>query len=409
MSEAWIIDAVRTPRGIGKPGKGALAGIHPQRLLATVLVAVQQRTGLVSADIDDVIAGCNTQIGQQALCIARMAALDAGYAATVPGFALDRFCGSGLTAVGLGAMGILSGMQRLVVAGGVESMSHNATLTRNLVLDSGNRHLRARIPQLQQGICADLIATRDGYSREDLDGFALLSQQRAGAAIAAGHYARSLVPVYRDDGTLALDREEFPRPGTTPEQLAKLAPVFAGVLSRAVDEDGTTYGDLLAKAYPGELPQFLHTAGTSSGIVDGAAALVLAAPDYARAHGLKPRARIRAVTTAGDDPTLMLNAPVPAARKALAQAGMGIGDIDLYEVNEAFAVVPLKFIRDLGVDPERVNVNGGAIALGHPIGATGAMLVGTVLDELERRDLSVGMVTLCAAGGMAPALILERI
>lgn len=408
MSEAWIIDAARTPRGIGKPGKGALAGIHPQRLLATVLAALQRRTGLNSRDVDDVIAGCNTQIGQQALCIARMAALDAGYDAAAGGFSLDRFCGSGLTAVGLGAMGIMAGMQQLVVAGGVESMSHNATLTRKLVLDSGNLHLRRLVPQLQQGICADLIATREGISREDLDRFAFESQQKTAAAIAAGHYTRSLVPVHRDDGMLALDREEYPRPQTTLATLATLSPAFAGVLERKVDEDCTTYGDLLARGCPGADLDFRHTAGTSSGIVDGAGAVVLASPDYARAQGWKPRARIRAITNVGDDPTLMLNGPGPAARKALAQAGMSVGDIDLFEVNEAFAVVPLKFMRDLGVDPAYVNVNGGAIALGHPIGATGAMLLGTVLDELERRDRAVGLVTLCAAGGMAPAMIIER-
>jgi acetyl-CoA C-acetyltransferase len=409
LKEAWIIDAARTPRGIGKVGKGALAGIHPQRLLSSVLASLASRNGLKTEEIDDVIVGCNTQIGQQGLCIARMAVLDAGYSSAAPGFALDRFCGSGLTAINLGAMGIMAGVQQLVVAGGVESMSHNSTITRNLVLDSGNRMLRERIPQLQQGICADLIANQEGFTRAQLDGYALSSQQRAGVAMAENRFSRSLIPVRRDDGTLALDHEEYPRPQTTPEALAKLTPAFGGVLDRQADADGTTYGSLLERAYPGVKIQYVHTAGTSSGIVDGAGAVVLASPEYAKAHGLKPRARIRALVTAGDDPTLMLNAPVPAARKALAQAGMSLNDIDLFEVNEAFAVVPLKFTRDLDVDADRVNVNGGAIALGHPIGATGAMLIGTVLDELERRDLSVGLVTLCSAGGMAPATIIERI
>jgi acetyl-CoA C-acetyltransferase len=409
VTEAWIIDAVRTPRGIGKPGKGALAGIHPQRLLATVLAAVQQRTGLASRDVDDVIAGCNTQSGLQSLCIARAAALDAGYDTLAPGVTLDRFCGSGVTAIGLGAMGIMAGLQHLIVAGGVESMSHNQTLTRNLNFDLGNRHLRALHPQLHQGVCADLIATRMGLERGNLEALAVESQRRAAVAIAEGRFARSLVPVHHDDGRLALDHDEYPRPQTTPAALAQLAPAFSGVAERRIDEDGTTYGMLLARADPGGEIRYLHTAGTSSGIVDGAAALVLASPEYARAHGLKPRARIRATVTVGDDPVLMLNGPVPAARKALAQAGMGLGDIDLFEVNEAFAVVPLKFMRDLDVDPARVNANGGAIALGHPIGATGAMLVGTLLDELERRDLGVGLVTMCTAGGMAPAMILERL
>lgn len=409
MQETWIIDAARTPRGIGKVGKGALAGIHPQRLLSAVLSHLARRNELATQDIDDVIVGCNTQMGQQGLCIARMAALDAGYSVNAPGFALDRFCGSGLTAINLGALGIMAGAQRLVVAGGVESMSHNSTLTRNLVMDSGNRVLRAKIPQLQQGICADLIANQEGFSRTQLDEYAAMSQRRAGVAIAENRFSRSLIPVYRDDGTLALDREEYPRPQTTVEALAKLAPAFGGVVERQVDTDGTTYGALLERAYPGVKIDYVHTAGTSSGIVDGAAAVVLASPEYARAHGLKPRARVRALVTAGDDPILMLNGPVPATRKALAQSGMSLSDIDLFEVNEAFSVVPLKYSRDLGLDPERVNVNGGAIALGHPIGATGAMLIGTVLDELERRDLSVGLVTLCSAGGMAPATIIERL
>jgi acetyl-CoA C-acetyltransferase len=409
MAEAWIIDAARTPRGIGKVGKGALAGIHPQRLLSTVLRALAERNQLNTAQIDDVIAGCNTQWGQQALCIARMAALDAGYDTAAAGFALDRFCGSGLTAANLGAMGVMAGVQQLVVAGGVESMSHNSTLTRTLVLDSGNRSLRERIPQLQQGICADLIATLDGITREQLDAYGLSSQQRAAAAMSQGLFNRSLIKVLRDDGSVALERDEFPRPQTNAAGLAQLTPAFPGVKDRQIDADGTTYGTLLDKAYPNVTINYMHTAGTSSGVVDGAGAVVIASPEYARAHGLKPRARFRALATAGDDPVLMLNGPVPATRKALAQAGMSLSDIDLFEVNEAFSIVPIKYARDLGIDPARVNVNGGAIALGHPIGATGAMLLGTVLDELERRDLNVGLVTLCSAGGMAPATIIERI
>jgi len=409
MNEVWIVDAARTPRGIGKIDKGALAGIHPQRLLSTVLAALAARNDLRTADIDEVIAGCNTQAGKQGLCIARMAALDAGFDNAAVGFSLDRFCGSGLTAINLGAMGILSGTQKLVIAGGVESMSHNSTLQRSLLMDSGNLALRRRVPQPQQGLCADLIATLEGFAREQLDALALASQRRADLAIREGRFARSLIPVYTEDGQLALDHEQFPRPETTLATLAQLRPAFAALYDRRIDDDGTTYGDLIRRVYPDTVIDYRHTAGTSSGVVDGAAAVVLAAPDYARAHGLEPRARIRAVTTAGDDPTLMLNAPVPAARKALQQAGMSIGDVDLFEVNEAFAVVPLKFMRDLDLDPDIVNVNGGAMALGHPIGATGAMILGTLLDELERRDLNVGLATLCAAGGMAPAAIIERI
>ncbi len=409
MQEAWIVDAARTPRGIGKIGKGALADIHPQRILSTVLKALAERNSLQTADIDDVIAGCGTQAGKQGLCIARMAALDAGYDTVAPGFALDRFCGSGLTAVNLAAMGIMSGMQNLVVAGGVESMSHGATLSNSAFIDSGNLALRKLIPQPHQGVCGDLIATLEGFTRQDVDALALESQRRADIAINEGRFDRSLVPVYADDGSLALDHEQFPRPQTTAEGLAGLRPAFAGLYEMELSEDGESYGKLVRRAYPDTKINHVHTAGNSSGVVDGAGALVLASPEYARAHGLKPRARIRAMATVGDDPTLMLNAPVPAAQKTLAQAGMQVSDIDLFEINEAFAVVPLKFMRDLNIDPEIVNVNGGAMALGHPIGATGAIILGTLLDELERRDLAVGLVTMCAAGGMAPAAIIERI
>jgi acetyl-CoA C-acetyltransferase len=409
MAEAWIIDTARTPRGIGKVGKGALAGMHPQHILSAVLKALAERNGLKTSEIDDVVVGCNAQIGQQGSCIGRMATLDAGYSDKAPAFSLDRFCGSGLTAVNLGAMGVLSGMQNLVVSGGVESMSYVSTQPRSPFLDSGNLELRRRIPQPHQGICADVIATLEGFTRSDVDRLAMTSQQRAALALAEGRFNKSLVPVYHADGTVALDREEYPRPQTTFEGLSQLKPAFEALIDRPMDEAGTTYASLVRAVYPDLHINHIHHAGNSSGVVDGAAAVVIASPDYARAHGLKPRARIRAVANAGDNPTLMLNAPVPAARKALALAGMSLKDIDLFEVNEAFAVVPLKFMRDLDIDPGIVNVNGGAIALGHPIGATGAIILGTLLDELERRDLSVGMATLCAAGGMAPAVIIERI
>ena len=409
MAEAWIIDVARTPRGIGKIGKGALASVHPQRILSSVLRALAERNSLDTRDIDDVIAGCGTQFGKQGACIARMAALDAGYSKEAVGFSLDRFCGSGLTAVSLGAMGVMSGVQHLVVAGGVESMSHGSTLGMGAFIDSGNLALRKLIPQPHQGICGDLIATLDGFSRADVDGLALESQRRADAAIKNGYFDRSIIPVITDDGHVALDHEEFPRPQTTLEGLAQLRPAFAAMYEHELDEQGTTYAKLVRQAYPDIAIDHVHTAGNSSGVVDGAGAVVIASPDYARAHGLKPRARIRAMATAGDCPTLMLNAPVPATRKVLAQVGMSLGDIDLFEVNEAFAVVPLKFMRDLDVDPAKVNVNGGSIALGHPIGATGAIILGTLLDEMERRDSNIGLATLCAAGGMAPAVIIERI
>ncbi len=411
MSEAWIIDAARTPRGVGKVGKGALSEVHPQRILSTVLKALAERNDLDTAEIDDVIAGCGTQFGKQGACIARMAALDAGFDVRAAGMSLDRFCGSGLTAANLAAMGIMSGAQDLVIAGGVESMSYGSTLPRaaGATLDSGNAHLRSIHPQPHQGICGDLIATLEGFTREDVDGLALESQRRASAAIDNGHFSKSLVPVYHDDGRVALDREEYPRPGTTPEGLAALKPAFQAIYEVPLDEAGLSYRKLVEAAYPDVKINHVHHAGNSSGVVDGAGAVVMASPQYAMAHGLKPRARVRAVATAGDSPELMLNAPAPAAKKALAKAGMTIKDIDLIEINEAFAVVPLKFMREMDLDPAIVNVNGGAIALGHPIGATGAIILGALLDELERRDLNTGLVTLCAAGGMAPAMIIERI
>lgn len=409
MAEAWIIDVARTPRGIGKVGKGALADVHPQRILSSVLKALADRNSLDTKDIDEVIAGCGTQFGKQGACIARMAALDAGYSNDAVGFSIDRFCGSGLTAVSLGAMAIMSGVQQLVVAGGIESMSHGSTLGMGAFIDSGNLALRKLVPQPHQGICGDLIATLEGFTREHVDALALESQRRADVAIRSGYFDRSLVPVIADDGKVVLDHEEFPRPQTSAEGLAQLRPAFAAMYEHELDEAGTTYAQLVRQAYPDTAINHVHTAGNSSGVVDGAGAVIIASPDYARAHGLKPRALIRAMATAGDCPTLMLNAPVPATRKALAQAGMSIADIDLFEVNEAFAVVPLKFMRDLGVDPARVNVNGGSIALGHPIGATGAIILGTLLDEMERRDVNVGLATLCAAGGMAPAVIIERL
>jgi len=411
MNEVWIVDAARTYRGIGKVDKGALAHIHPQRLLSTVLKALAERNNLNTTEVDDVIAGCGAQVGKQGACIARMAALDAGWDNDATGFSLDRFCGSGLTAVNLAAMGILSGMQNLVVAGGVESMSYGWSLDLGLspFIDGDNLHLRGLHPQPNQGICADVIATLEGFTREETEQLAVQSQQRAAKAIAEGAFDKSVVPVYNDDGSVALDHEEFPRPQTTVENLAGLNPSFTKLIDRPLDEQGTSFRQLVEATYPDLKINHIHHAGNSSGIVDGAAALVLASPEYAKAHGLKPRAKVRAVANAGASPELMLTAPTPAAQKCLKVAGMDIKDIELFEVNEAFAVVPMKFMRDLDVDPAAVNVNGGAMALGHPIGATGAIILGTLLDELERRDLNVGMATMCTGGGMAPATIIERI
>lgn len=411
MNEALIIDACRTPRGTGKAGKGALSGIHPQQLGAAVLRALAGRNALDTAIVDDIIWGTSSQRGQQSGDLGRMAALDAGYDVRSSGVTLDRFCGSGITAVSLAAASIMSGFEDCVIAGGTEMMSNYGQDGNDpaTFIDSGNMRLRAAHPQPHQGVCADAIATLEGIGREVVDQLAYTSQQRAAKAIAEGAFDRSLVPVYRDDGALALDHDEFPRPQTTLDGLAKLSPAFAEMARKPLDETGTTYLGLIHQKYPGLVVDHVHHAGNSSGVVDGAAALLLASRACARQQGWRPRARVLAMANMGDSPTLMLNAPVPAVRKVLRLAGLRLADIDLFEVNEAFAVVVEKFIRDLKIDRDRVNVNGGAIALGHPIGATGAILIGTMLDELERRNLRRGLVTMCAAGGMAPAIIIERI
>ena len=411
MTEAWLIDACRTPRGIGKPGKGALTEIHPQHVSATVLRAIAERNDLDTADVDDVIWGTSGQVGTQGGDLGRMAALDAGYDITSSGVTIDRFCGSSLTAGNLAAGMIMSGLEDVVVAGGCEMMSaagKNRAVTAFTVMDRGNLHLRRLHPQTQQGVAADAIATLEKIDRETVDTLAAESQRRAAIAISEGRFDRSLVPVFHPDGTLALDHDEYPRPGTTTETLSGLRPSFAGLADQPVDESGTTFGDLVRMRYPDLDIEHVHHAGNSSGVVDGAAALLFASPGYAQAHGLTPRARVRAIANMGDDPTLMLNAPGPAARKVLAKAGLTVDDIDLFEVNEAFAVVPEKFIRDLGIDRDKINVNGGAIALGHPIGATGSMLIGTALDELERTGGRYALITMCAGGGMAPAMVIER-
>ncbi len=412
MTDAYIIDACRTPRGIGRIGKGALADIHPQQLGATVLKAIAERNEINTADVDDVIWGTSSQVGKQGRDLGRMAALDAGFDIRASGVTIDRFCGSGISSVNFAASTIMSGMSDLVIAGGTEMMSFTSSLAdpkNPPMMDAGNLRLRARHPQSHQGVCADAIATLEQIPRSDLDALAVESQVRADKAIKDGHFKKSLVPVYREDGTLALDREEFPRPQTTPEGLAALKPSFEAMAEVPLNERGETYGGMIRAVYPDLQIRHVHHAGNSSGVVDGAAAILLASPAYAKKHGLRPRARVVAMANMGDSPTLMLNAPVPAAKKVLEKAGLTLDDIDLFEINEAFAVVAEKFIRDLRLDRDKVNVNGGAMALGHPIGATGSILIGTILDELERRDLRRGLVTMCAAGGMAPAIIIERV
>lgn len=415
MPEAYIIDAVRTPRGIGKPGKGALSHLHPQHLAASVLKAVRDRNDLKTEEVNDIIWSTSTQKGKQGGDLGRMAALDAGYDIRASGMTLDRFCGGGITSVNLAAATIMSGMEDLVIGGGTEMMSYTQTIAaeeanagiKPMGIGSGNMRLMMKHPQSHQGVCGDAIAAMEGISRADVDALGYDSQQKAKRAIEEGRFAKSLVTVYNDDGSVALDHEEFPRPDTTLEGLAGLKASFDGIAD--FDLGGITFRKLIQMKYPDLQWSGVHHAGNSSGVVDGAAAVLLASKDYAEKNGLKPRARIVAFANVGDCPTLMLNAPVPAAKKVLAKAGLTPDDIDLWEINEAFAVVAEKFIRDLKLDRDRVNVNGGACALGHPIGATGSILIGTVLDELERRDLKRGLVTMCAAGGMAPAIIIERV
>lgn len=408
MGEAWIIDAVRSPRGIGKQGKGGLAHLHPQKVLGQVLNGLAERTGIDRADVEDVVCGNGSHAGDHAHDIGRMALLDAGWPITVPGVTLNRFCGSGQQAVTFAAMGVSSGHQDLVVGAGVESMSRPA---RNGTdgFHANNEHLLHLHPQVPQGLSADLIATLDGASREDCDALALESQRRAGIAIEEGRFDRSLIPILNDDGSVALDREEYPRPSTTMEVLAGLGASFPKMVDFKMEQSSHTMAEFVAQKYPGVTLNHVHHAGNSSGVVDGAGAVLMASPDYAKAHGLTPRARVIMSAVAADEPLIMLTAPGPAALKCLKKAGMSISDIDLFEVNEAFASVVLRFFRDTGADPAKVNVNGGAIALGHPIGATGAMLIGTIIDELERRDLQTGLIAMCTGGGMATATIVERI
>lgn len=414
MADAYIIDTCRTPRGLGKIGKGSLSHLHPQELGASVLKALADRNNLKTEDVDDILWGCSTQVGKQGADLGRMAALAAGYSTKSSGVSLDRFCGSGITVVNIATAQVMSGMEDVVIAGGTEMMSYTGSIknpdTDYPLFDRGNLSLRAKHPQTQQGVCADAIATLEGIDRAALDQLAVVSQQRAARAIEEKRFDGSVITVYNNDGSVALDQEEFPRPGTTLETLGGLKTVFDRWRDLPVDETGQTYGQLIEQVYP-YLKEWnhVHHAGNSSGVVDGAGAILVTSKKYADANGLKPRARVVATANMGDCPTLMLNAPVPAAQKVLAKAGLTKNDIDVWEINEAFAVVAEKFIRDLELDREKVNINGGSMALGHPIGATGSMLIGTALDELERSGGRYALITMCAGGGMAPAIIIERV
>jgi len=401
LPDAYLYDHVRTPRGKGKKD-GSLHQATPVWLLSTLLRQMQQRLALDTALVDDVVLGCVTPVGEQGADIARTAVLDADWAQSVAGVTQSRFCASGLESINLAAAKVASGFERLVVAGGVESMSRWP-----MGSDGGawfmDPRINAKLGFVPQGIGADLIATMEGFSRADVDAFALQSHRRAAAARAEGRFAKSLVPVHDVAGLLMLDRDETIRENASPEAMAKLDPSFAAMGAMGFDTTA------LAKYPTVERIGHVHHAGNSSGIVDGAALMLVGHAAAGAQAGLKPRARIRAAAVTGSEPTIMLTGPTPAVRKALAQAGMQASDIDLWEINEAFAVVPMKTARDLGVSLDRVNVNGGAIAMGHPLGATGCIILGTLLDELERRGLATGCATLCVGGGMGIATIIERV
>ena len=401
MTEAYVFDAIRTPRGKGKKD-GSLHEVKPINLLTGVLTELQRRNGFDTARVDDVVMGVVSPVGEQGSVIAKTAALKAGWDWTCSGVQLNRFCASGLEAVNMAAQKVRSGWEDLVVAGGVESMSRVP-----IGSDGGawaqDPETNSQTDFVPQGIGADLIATLEGFTRADVDAYAAESQRRAAAAREAGFFARSVVPVKDFLGQTILDHDEFIKPRTTVESLAGLKPAFEQL--GAMGFDAVAIG-----RYPQvERIHHVHHAGNSSGIVDGATAMLIGSDAAAKAHGLTPRARIVAAAVSGADPTIMLTGPTPAARKALAKAGLTVDQIDLFEVNEAFAAVPMKFMKDMGVPHDKVNVNGGAIAMGHPLGATGAMILGTLIDELHRRKLRYGLATLCVGGGMGIATVIERV
>jgi acetyl-CoA C-acetyltransferase len=410
MRDVFIIDAVRSPRGRGKANKGKLSAVHPQELLAQALNHMAGRLELNEADVEDVTIGCVSQVKEQGACIARNAILTAGWPESVPGNTVNRYCGSGLQAVNFAAMGVASGFQELAIGGGVESMSRVPMGSDGAMIDGHNETLRNRVAMVPQGISADLIATIEGFRRDDVDRFALASQRKAAVAIEEGRFAKSLFAVKASDGSIALDHDEHPRPDATLEGMAALKPAFADMGAAPMGPNGETIDDLARIRYPQVTAiNHVHHAGNSSGIVDGAAVVLLGSKAYLERSGLKARAKIRSMAVVGSEPVIMLTAPAPASALALKKAGMSGKDIDLFEINEAFAAVPLQTMRALDIDPDRVNVNGGAIALGHPLGATGAILLGTAIDELERADKATALITLCIGGGMGIATVIERV
>lgn len=400
-NEAYIFDAIRTPRGRGK-SSGALHEVKPVTLLSDLLNTLQERNGFDTAAVDDIVMGCVTAVGDQGADIAKTAALAAGWNEDVAGVVLNRFCASGLEAVNTAAMKIRSGWENLVVAGGVESMSRipMGSDGGSWAMDPETNFDTGFMPQ---GIGADLIATLGGYSRTDVDNFAVKSHQKAAAAWEKGAFKKSVVPVVDRNGITILDHDELVRPDSNLETLGNLKASF-----QMMGEMG--FNGVARERYPQvEKINHIHSPGNSSGIVDGAAAVLIGSKSAGEQFGMTPRARVVATAVVGTDPTIMLTGPAPSARKALKVAGLDVSDIDLFEVNEAFASVVMRFIDEMGVDPDKVNVNGGAIAMGHPLGATGAMILGTLLDELEARDLKRGLATLCVGGGMGIATIIERV
>ncbi|MDZ7644234.1 MAG: acetyl-CoA C-acetyltransferase [Woeseiaceae bacterium] len=402
MADAFIFDHLRSPRGRGKPS-GALHPITPVDLMTQVLVALRERSELDTARLDDVVLGCVTPVGEQGACIARTAVLNADYSENVPGKQLNRFCASGLEAVNTAAAQIMAGQSDLAIGGGIECMSRVP-----MGSDSGAMHADPAVAFktyfVPQGISADLIATKYGFTREAVDAYAGESQKRAAHAWEQGWFGKSVVPIHDHIGLPVLERDEHPRPGTTMDDLASLKPAFT------IPGEQAGFDAVALQKYPEvERIEHVHTGGNSSGIVDGAAAVLIGSEQAGKDLGLKPRARIRGFSSIGTDPTIMLTGPAPSAEKVLKRCGMAVKDIDLFELNEAFASVVMLFMQRLGIEHDRINVNGGAIAMGHPLGATGAMILGTVLDELERRDLSTALVNLCVGGGMGTATIIERV
>lgn len=403
MTDAFIYDAARTPRGKGRPD-GALHEVSSVALSARLLNAVKSRNGLEGHAVEDVIWGNATQVKEQGGCLARSAVLASDLDQRIPGLSINRFCASGMEAVNLAANQVRAGAGSAYIAGGVEMMGRVAMGSDGAAI-AVDPALTFRSYFVPQGISADIIATEYGFTREQADALAVESQRRAAQAWQEGRFAKSILPVLDQNGLTILDRDEYLRPGTSTEDLAKLKPSF-----KEMGEVMPGFDKVAMLKYPHlDRIEHIHHAGNSSGIVDGAAAVLIGNAEFGRAHGLTPRARIRATAKIGTDPTIMLTGPVPVTEKILQDSGMAISDIDLFEVNEAFSAVVLRFMQAFDVSPDIVNVNGGAIAMGHPLGATGAIIIGTLLDELERRDLATGLATLCVASGMGAATIIERV